>query len=170
VVVGDRHGARAERRTLECSTAVGPDLAHAARLDAADGEAGTSAGWAKLGQVCRLHRAGEYVRGRQAGTTRAAWSDVRTSVSPQQADAARLEQRWRGHWQSEHGWHHVRAVTLGEDACQVRREWAPANLAACRHAALNRLRQHGITNVAAALRRHAMSPREALALMGIDLE
>jgi hypothetical protein len=45
----------------------------------------------------------------------------------------------------------------------------PANFAACRNAALNLLRQAGVTNVAAALRRHAMYPREALALLGIPL-
>jgi hypothetical protein len=60
-------------------------------------------------------------------------------------------------------------VTLGEDACQVRADRAPANGAACRNTALNLLRLAGVTNVAAALRRHAMSPREALALLGLRL-
>ncbi len=92
-----------------------------------------------------------------------------TSLPPDQADAARLEQLWRGHWQIENGLHYVRDVTLGEDACQVRSDRAPANLAACRNAALNLLRLAGITNVAAALRRHAMHPQKALALMGLHL-
>jgi hypothetical protein len=61
-------------------------------------------------------------------------------------------------------------VPLGEDACQVRADRAPANLAAGRKAALNLLRQAGVTTVAAALRRQAMYPRHALALMGIELE
>jgi hypothetical protein len=65
--------------------------------------------------------------------------------------------------------HYVRDVTLGEDACQVRTDCTPANLAACRNAALNLLRRAGVTNVAAALRRHAMYPRQALALMGVKL-
>ncbi|HKB46815.1 MAG TPA: ISAs1 family transposase, partial [Ktedonobacterales bacterium] len=60
-------------------------------------------------------------------------------------------------------------VSLGEDACQVRSGNAPANLAACRNAALNLLRRAGVTNVAAALRRHAMYPRLALTLMGLAL-
>ena len=64
---------------------------------------------------------------------------------------------------------YVRDVTLGEDACQVRSDRAPANLAACRNTALNLLRLTGVTNVAAALRRHAMYPRQALALLGIPL-
>jgi predicted transposase YbfD/YdcC len=167
VVVGDRHGAREERRTLECSTEVVPYLAQAERLDAEEGDAGTIAGWSGLAQVCRIHREVEFVSGAQAGTAREEWSFALTSLPPEQADAARLEQLWRGHWQIENGLHYVRDVTLGEDACQVRSERAPANLAACRNTALNLLRQHAVTNVAAALRRHAMYPRQALALMGI---
>jgi hypothetical protein len=65
--------------------------------------------------------------------------------------------------------HWVRDVTLGEDACHVRTGPAPANLAACRNACLGLLRRAGHRNVAAALRRHAMYPREALALLGIHL-
>jgi hypothetical protein len=93
-----------------------------------------------------------------------------TSLPPQQASAARLEQLGRGHWQIENGLPYVRDVTLGEDACQVRADRAPANLAACRNAALNLLRRVGVTTVAAALRRHALYPCQALALMGISLE
>ena len=170
VVVGDRHGDREERRTLECSTEVVPYLVQRERLDAEEGEAGTIAGWTGLAQVCRIHREVEYVSGAKAGTTREEWAYALTSLPPEQADATRLAQLWRGHWQIENGLHHVRDVTLGEDACQVRLERAPANLAACRNAALNLLRQHGVTNVAAALRRHAMYPREALALLRIKLE
>ena len=169
VVVGDRHGDREERRTLECSTEVAPYLAQAERLDAEQGEAGMMAGWPALAQVCRLHREVEYVSGALAGASRDEWAYALTSLPPEQADAARLEQLWRGHWQIENGLHYVRDVTLGEDACQVRSDRAPANLAACRNAALNLLRQHGVPNVAAALRRHAMYPRQALALMGITL-
>jgi predicted transposase YbfD/YdcC len=170
VVVGDRHGDREERRTLECSTEVVPYLAQRERLDAEEGEAGTIAGWPGLAQVCRIHREVEFVSGRQAGTTRQEWSYALTSLPPEQADAARLEHLWRGHWQIENGLHYVRDVTLGEDACQVRLERAPANLAACRNVALNLLRLRGVTNVAAALRRHAMYPREALALLGVEVE
>jgi predicted transposase YbfD/YdcC len=172
VVAGERHGDREERRTLECSTEVVPYLVQRERLDAEEGEAGeagTIAGWTGLAQVCRIHREVEYVSGAKVGATREEWSYALTSLPPDQADAARLEQLWRGHWRIENGLHYVRDVTLGEDACQVRKDRAPANLAACRNAALNLLRQHGVTNVAAALRRHAMYPRRALALMGINL-
>lgn len=169
VVAGERHGDREERRTLECSSEVVPYLAHAERVDVTHGEVGTRAGWAGLAQVCRIHREVEYVSGAQVGATREEWSYALTSLPPDQADATRLEQLWRGHWQIENGLHYVRDVTLGEDACQVRSDCAPANLAACRNAALNLLRLAGVTNVAAALRRHAMYPHEALALMGLQL-
>ena len=169
VVVGHRHGDREERRTLECATEVVPYLGHVERLDAAQGEAGTRAGWPGLAQVCRIHREVEYVSGTHAGTTREEWAYALTSLPPEQADAARLEQVWRGHWQIENGLHYVRDVTLGEDACHVRSDRAPANLAACRNTALNLLRRAKVTNVAAAVRRYAMYPRQALALMGMTL-
>ncbi len=167
VVAGERHGDREERRTLECSTEVVGYLAQPERLDPEQGEAGTIAGWSGLAQVCRIHREVEYVSGAHRGTTHAEWAYALTSLPPEQADAARLEQIWRGHWQIENGLHYVRDVTLGEDACQVRTQRAPATFAACRNTALNLLRQSGVTNVAAALRRYAMYPREALALLGI---
>jgi predicted transposase YbfD/YdcC len=169
VVAGARHGDREERRTLEVSTEVAPYLAQPERLDAEEGEAGTIAGWPALAQVCRLHREVEYVSGPKVGSTRDEWAYALTSLPPAQADAARLEQIWRGHWQIENGLHYVRDVTMGEDACQVRSDRAPANFAACRNAALSLLRQAGVTNVAAAVRRHAMYPREALALLGLCL-
>src|SRR5450755_3910431 len=124
---------------------------------------------------CRIHRAVEDVvedvledvSGAHAGATREEWAFALTSLPPDQAAAARREQLWRGHWPIENGRHDVRDVTLGEDACQVRMDRAPANLAAGRTVTLNLLRQHGVTTVAAALRRHAMYPRQALALRGI---
>jgi predicted transposase YbfD/YdcC len=169
VAAGARHGDREERRTLEVSTEVVPSLAQRERLDREEGEAGTIAGWPALAQVCRIHREVEYVSGKRAGETTSEWAYALTSLPPEQADAARLEHLWRGQWQIENGLHYVRDVTLGEDACQVRADRAPANLAACRTAALNLLRLSGVTNVAAALRRHAMYPRQALALLGIPL-
>lgn len=173
VVVGGlpRHGDREERRTLEASTEVVAALSHSEPLDPEEGEAGTIAGtiagWFGLAQVCRIHREVEYVSGAKAGVCREEWVYALTSLPPDHADPARLEQIWRGHWQIENGLHYVRDVTLGEDACQVRSDRAPANLAACRNTALNLLRRAGVTNVAAALRRHAMYPREALTLLGV---
>lgn len=172
VVASERHGDREERRTLEVSTEVVPYLAQRERLDAEEGEegeAGTIAGWPALAQVCRIHREVEYVSGERAGDRTSEWAYALTSLPPEQADATRLEQLWRGHWQIENGLHYVRDVTMGEDASHVRSDRAPANLAACRNTALNLLRLAGVANIAAALRRHAMYPHQALALMGLSL-
>lgn len=127
------------------------------------------AGWPALAQVCRNHREVEYVSGTRCGDTTSEWAYALTSLPLEQADVARLEHLWRGHWQIANGLHYVPDVTLGEDACQIRADRAPANFAACRNAALNLLRRAGVTNVAAALRRHAMYPREALTLLGLHL-
>lgn len=107
-----------------------------------------------------------YVSGPKARNSREEWAYALTSLPAAQADAARLEQIWRGHWQIENSLHDVPDMTLGEDACQVRSDRAPANFAACRNAALSLLRQAGVTNVAAAVQLHAMYPRETLALLG----
>jgi predicted transposase YbfD/YdcC len=168
-VAGERPGDREERRTLEVSTEVVPSLAQRERLDQveAEGEAGMIAGWPALAQVCRIYREVEYVSEKRVGETTRGWAYALTRLPPEQADAARLEQLWRGHRQIENGLHYVRDVMLGEDACQVRVDHAPANLAACCNTALNLLRLAGVTNGAAALRRHAMYPRQALTFLGI---
>jgi len=56
-------------------------------------------------------------------------------------------------------------VTFGEDACRVRTGHAPQNLAIVRNLAITLLNGIGCKNKAAALRRHAAQPREALALI-----
>jgi predicted transposase YbfD/YdcC len=60
-----------------------------------------------------------------------------TSLTEQEADAKRLLALVRGHWAIENGLHWVRDVTMGEDACRVRRGNAPEALAALRNAALH---------------------------------
>jgi hypothetical protein len=87
VVGGERHGDREERRTLEASTEVVSYLAAPEALDAENGEAGTMAGWPALGQVCRIHREVDYVRGAKAGTTREEWAYALTSWPAALADA-----------------------------------------------------------------------------------
>ncbi|RME40902.1 MAG: hypothetical protein D6788_02360, partial [Planctomycetota bacterium] len=49
--------------------------------------------------------------------------------------------------------------------CRVRTVAAPMILSTLRNTALNLLRAAGVSNIAAALRRHAARPREALALI-----
>ncbi len=56
-----------------------------------------------------------------------------TSLSDQEANAERLLELTRGHWGIENGLHHVRDVTLREDASRVRKGSAPQVMAALRN-------------------------------------
>ena len=89
-----------------------------------------------------------------------------TSLTRERADARRLLDLVRCHWSVE-SLSHVRDVTFGEDACRCRTGAAPFVLSALRNAAITLLDQREATaaNMAAALRRHAAHPSEALALV-----
>jgi predicted transposase YbfD/YdcC len=88
-----------------------------------------------------------------------------TSLPPQAATPAQLEALWRGHWAIENKVHHVRDVTLGEDACQVRVGAAPHALAALRNGLLSLFRLLGWTLIPDALRHYGAYVRHALALL-----
>ncbi len=62
-----------------------------------------------------------------------------TSLSAERADAATLLGLIRDHWRIENPLHYVRDVTLGEDACRVRKGTAPQVLAALRNAVVHLL-------------------------------
>jgi predicted transposase YbfD/YdcC len=139
-----RHGDRYEEREL---------LASAALTDYLD--------WPGLGQVARIER-----RVTRKGQTRVEIRYAVTSLTPQEADPARLQRLWRGHWSIENRSHWVRDETLGEDASQVRKGAAPQVMAALRNLTLGLVRLARVENVAATLRRNARYPHEALAMMG----
>ena len=63
----------------------------------------------------------------------------------------------------------MRAVTFGEDACQVRRGAGPQVLAALRNTVIGLLRWWRTPNIAAGLRTLAWQPHAALQLLGITL-
>lgn len=88
-----------------------------------------------------------------------------TSLSRQKATAKDLLQLTRDHWSIENGVFYVRDMTLGEDACRVRTGTAPLILSTLRNVIVNLLNRAGVKNKAAALRRHAVHPAEALALL-----
>jgi predicted transposase YbfD/YdcC len=88
-----------------------------------------------------------------------------TSLPREKANADVLLRLTREHWGIENRAFHVRDVTLGEDDCRVRTGSAPIILATLRNIVLNLLRWKGTLNRAAALRRHAAKPQEALALV-----
>ena len=89
-----------------------------------------------------------------------------TSLGPDEADAARLLDLVREPWRIENCLHYVRDVTLGEDACRVRKGGAPQVLAALRNAAIHLLAGVGAESRAAATDRLAARPKEALDLLG----
>jgi hypothetical protein len=72
-----------------------------------------------------------------------------------------------GRWKIENQSHHVRDVTMKEDAAQVRGGSAPEVMAALRNVVIGLVRQTGATNVAAALRHYSWKATKALALLGL---
>lgn len=139
----DKAHGRLERRTLTRTTS--PSNGY---LD-----------WPHLGQCFKLVRE-RTVKGK---TTSETVYGI-TSLKGERADAPRLLKLVRSHWSVE-SLFHVRDVTFGEDACRVRSGAAPVILSALRNAAITLLDQNDVTNKAAALRRHAAHPDEALALV-----
>ena len=117
--------------------------------------------WPHIAQTCRLERTVT-----RKGRTSREVSYAVTSLSSQQADPQQLLALWRGHWGIENRVHWVRDVTFDEDRCQVRIGAAPQVMAALRNLSISLLRLAGKANIAAALRRHASHPDEALALVG----
>jgi predicted transposase YbfD/YdcC len=136
------HG-RIEVRTLESTTAL------KGYLD-----------WPGLQQVCLIKRTRTV-----AGKTGVQTVCAVTSLSRKQASAKRLLTIARDHWRIENCLHWVRDVSFGEDQCRVRSRAAPQILAAIRNADIFLLCLARTTNAAAALRRHAARPAEALALV-----
>ena len=119
-------------------------------------------GWPHLQQVCRVER-WRTVKGR----VRVEVSYAVTSLSPTVAGADRLLRILREHWHIENRVHWVRDVTLDEDCSQVRTGAAPQVMAALRNLTTTLVRRAGHSNVAAALRRHAVHLSEPFALLGI---
>lgn len=147
----DKGHGRLETRTLTTTTA----------LSDRTGGKEPYLDWPGLGQCFKL------VRERTAhGKTTAETVFGITSLTRDEADAGRLLKLVRSHWSVEVLFF-VRDVTLGEDACRVRSDDAPFILSALRNAAVTLLDQNPATasNMAAALRRHAAHPHEALALV-----
>ena len=73
---------------------------------------------------------------RHKGRETVEWAYAITRLPPEQADAARLLEIWRGHW--------VRDVVFGEDLTQARTGSAPQLLAALRNLVIGVLRLNGV--------------------------
>lgn len=77
----------------------------------------TYSDWPHLGQVYHLERV---MTDLPTGKVTTEHHYGITSLTPDQADPARLLRLVRLHWQVENGLHYRRDVTLEEDACRVR--------------------------------------------------
>jgi predicted transposase YbfD/YdcC len=137
------HG-RVEVRRLQVTTIAGLDFPHAT-------------------QALRITRRVRPLHGRR-------WRTVTvyaiTSLTAAQARPARMADYIRGHWGIE-ALHHIRDVTLAEDASQVYTRTAPRAMASLRNLAIAALRAHGHRNIAAALRYYARDATRVLPLLGI---
>lgn len=115
--------------------------------------------WPHLAQVFRLDRTW-----REKGQTK---HEVRfgvTSLPREVADAKRLLELKRAHWQIENSDHYVKDVTLGEDRCLIHLGNGPSVLAMLRDLALSLLHRAGHRAIASRLRYHSVHPKEAIAL------
>ena len=83
------------------------------------------------------------------------------------ADAADLLELLRNHWRIENCLHYVRDVTLGEDACRVRKGTAPQVLAALRNAVVHLLAQVPADSRPEAIELLQIHPERARELIGI---
>jgi len=123
--------------------------------------------WPGLAQVFEL---GRHVIFQKTGEERVEVVYGVTSLRPARATPEHLLALVRGQWQIENKLHWVRDVTFDEDHSQVRSGNIPQVLAALRNTTIGLLRWAGHTNIAAACRRLAAQPAQALALIGIELE
>jgi predicted transposase YbfD/YdcC len=153
-----RHGNRHEVRRIPVLV-----TEHRARVWASS-ELNDYIGWPHLAQVCCIERQRECKGQVQVETAYAI-----TSLCPNEASPSKLLALVRGHWGIENRLHWVRDVTFREDQSQVRKGSAPQVMAGLRNTAIGLLRLNGGVNIAAALRRNACHPEEALSLVGIFL-
>jgi predicted transposase YbfD/YdcC len=141
VTTADKGHGRVERRTVTTSTWLNDY-----RRD-----------WPKLSQVVRVER-----ERRIKGETTVEVSYYITSLDRGRAGAARLGELIRAHWGVENRLHHVRDMTWGEDGCRVRKGSGPEVLAALRNTANYLLEKVETPSKAAATRRLAAHPHEAV--------
>ncbi len=123
--------------------------------------------WPGLAQVFEL---GRHVTIQKTGQERVEVVYGVTSLSSERATPGRVLDLVRGHWSIENKSHWVRDVTFDEDRSQVRCGSIPQVMAALRNTTIGLLRWAGHTNIAAACRRLAAQPAQALALIGIEFE
>jgi predicted transposase YbfD/YdcC len=155
-----------EQRQAAHTVEVGHGRIEQRELTSSDVLAGYST-WPGLQQVFQVARE---TTEKKSGQVRAEIVYGVTSLRRERASAACLLGLVRGQWTIENRSHWVRDVTFDEDRSQVRSGHVPQVMAAIRNTAIGLLRLAGETNIAAACRRMAAQPEQALALIGIKLK
>jgi hypothetical protein len=92
-----------------------------------------------------------------------------TSLTPAQADPARLLALNRGHWEIENRLHYVRDVTFDEDRCRIRKGAGARVMASLRNLVISLLRLAGVRYIPPGLRACAATPTRPLRLIGVAL-
>lgn len=139
------HG-RAEWRTLKVTAvAAGIAFPHAA-------------------QAIQIRRRRRPLTGTKRWSTQTSYAV--TSLAASQATPAQLARWARGHWHIE-ALHHIRDVTYGEDASQVRTGNGPQVMATLRNLGIAILKPAGHASIAAATRHHARDATRTLATLGL---
>jgi predicted transposase YbfD/YdcC len=90
-----------------------------------------------------------------------------SSLSAAEADAARLLQLNRGHWEIENRLHYVRDVSFDEDRCRVRAGTGARVMASIRNLVISIFRLLGFSYVPEGLRYFAMRIERVFELLGI---
>lgn len=88
-----------------------------------------------------------------------------TSLTRDQADAAKLLKLTRGHWGIENGLHWVRDVTLGEDASRIRKGSATQVMACLRNLLVFLFHRFGHKGAASATRHDVCHPEKTLKIL-----
>ena len=158
--------APAEQRQQAHTVEVGHGRIEQRALTSRDVLAGYST-WPGLAQVFQVARE---TTDKKSGKARAETVYGVTSLRMEQASATCLLELVRGQWTIENRSHWVRDVTFDEDRSQVRTGNVPQVMAALRNTAIGLLRLAGESNIAAACRRLAAQPEQALTLLGINLK
>ncbi len=110
-------------------------------------------GWAGLCTVLKIERE-TWGRDRELPTKEVAFAI--SSLSLKRCSPAVFLKLWREHWHIENRLHWVLDMTMGEDACTVRKGAAPMVLHALRKMSLGLLRRSGASHVIAAIRQNSV--------------
>lgn len=164
---------------LEAADADALDAAVGSWLDARLQAAGQAAGYARRPQAAAVaaglgfpHAAQaicltRQVRPLDGGRWRTVTVYAITGLDAHQVTPAQLAAWFRGHWQIE-VLHHLRDVSYGEDASQIRTGSGPQAMATLRNLAIRILKTAGHSSIAAACRHHARDATRTLETLGLD--